>query len=55
MFIDLMPDVALVCAEQADRQGNLYTGPNTGIWHVAHQERLPGRFLVELRTFGETW
>ena len=24
-----MPDVALVCAEQADRQGNLYTGPNT--------------------------
>jgi malonate decarboxylase alpha subunit len=29
MFIDLMPDVALVCAEQADRQGNLYTGPNT--------------------------
>jgi malonate decarboxylase alpha subunit len=29
MFMDLMPDVALVCAEQADRQGNLYTGPNT--------------------------
>src|SRR5271156_1524859 len=29
MFIDLMPDVALGCAEQADRQGNLYTGPNT--------------------------
>jgi malonate decarboxylase alpha subunit len=29
MFVDLMPDVALVCAEQADRQGNLYTGPNT--------------------------
>jgi malonate decarboxylase alpha subunit len=29
MFTDLMPDVALVCAEQADRQGNLYTGPNT--------------------------
>src|SRR5208282_3981267 len=29
MFVDLMPDVSLVCAEQADRQGNLYTGPNT--------------------------
>ncbi len=29
MFVDRMPDVALVCAEQADRQGNLYTGPNT--------------------------
>jgi malonate decarboxylase alpha subunit len=29
MFVDLMPDVALVCAEQADRLGNLYTGPNT--------------------------
>ncbi len=29
MFVDLMPDVALVCAEQADLQGNLYTGPNT--------------------------
>ncbi len=29
MFVDLMPDVALVCAEQADRQGNLFTGPNT--------------------------
>jgi malonate decarboxylase alpha subunit len=29
MFVDRTPDVALVCAEQADRQGNLYTGPNT--------------------------
>jgi malonate decarboxylase alpha subunit len=29
MFVDRMPQVALVCAEQADRQGNLYTGPNT--------------------------
>src|SRR5258708_5383792 len=29
MFVDLMPDVALVCAELADRHGNLYTGPNT--------------------------
>src|ERR1035438_154114 len=29
MFVDLTPDVALVCAVQADRQGNLYTGPNT--------------------------
>ncbi len=29
MFVDLSPDVALVCAEAADRDGNLYTGPNT--------------------------
>jgi malonate decarboxylase alpha subunit len=29
MFIDLTPKVALVCAEQADVHGNLYTGPNT--------------------------
>ena len=29
MFVDLIPDIALVCAEQADREGNLYTGPNT--------------------------
>ena len=29
MFIDLTPDVALLCAAKADRDGNLYTGPNT--------------------------
>src|SRR5580693_9384312 len=29
MFVDLIPDAALVCAERADRQGNIYTGPNT--------------------------
>jgi len=29
MFIDLTPQVALVCAEQADAHGNLYTGANT--------------------------
>jgi malonate decarboxylase alpha subunit len=29
MFIDLTPQVALVCAVQADRDGNLYTGANT--------------------------
>src|SRR6202041_2572703 len=29
MFIDLTPHVALVCAEQADAEGNLYTGANT--------------------------
>ncbi len=29
MFVDLTPNVALVCAVQADREGNLYTGPNT--------------------------
>ncbi|MGN6652455.1 malonate decarboxylase subunit alpha [Trinickia sp.] len=29
MFVDLTPRVALLCAEKADRHGNLYTGPNT--------------------------
>lgn len=29
MFVDLTPNVALVCAEKADLAGNLYTGPNT--------------------------
>jgi malonate decarboxylase alpha subunit len=29
MFVDLTPHVALICAEKADRAGNLYTGPNT--------------------------
>lgn len=29
MFVDLAPDVVLLCAEKADRDGNLYTGPNT--------------------------
>src|SRR5215467_4403661 len=29
MLIDLTPQVALVCAAQADRHGNLYTGANT--------------------------
>jgi malonate decarboxylase alpha subunit len=28
-FIDLTPRIALVAAESADRDGNLYTGPNT--------------------------
>ena len=28
-FVDLTPDVALVAAQAADREGNLYTGPNT--------------------------
>jgi malonate decarboxylase alpha subunit len=28
-FVDLTPRVSLVCAQAADRQGNLYTGPNT--------------------------
>jgi malonate decarboxylase alpha subunit len=28
-FVDLTPQVALVCAQAADREGNLYTGPNT--------------------------
>lgn len=29
MFLDLAPQVALVAAVSADREGNLYTGPNT--------------------------
>lgn len=29
MFVDLPPNVALLCAEAADEDGNLYTGPNT--------------------------
>jgi malonate decarboxylase alpha subunit len=29
LLVDLAPNVVLVCAEQADRGGNLYTGPNT--------------------------
>ena len=29
MLIDLQPDVALLCAAQADRDGNLFTGANT--------------------------
>ncbi len=28
-FMDLTPHVALIAANQADRDGNLYTGPNT--------------------------
>lgn len=28
-FVDLTPQVSLVCAAAADRAGNLYTGPNT--------------------------
>src|SRR5262249_8316364 len=28
-FMDLTPHVALIAARQADREGNLYTGPNT--------------------------
>src|SRR5246127_284051 len=29
LLVDLVPNVVLVCAEQADPEGNLYTGPNT--------------------------
>jgi malonate decarboxylase alpha subunit len=29
LLVDLAPNVVLVCAEQADPEGNLYTGPNT--------------------------
>lgn len=29
LFVDLIPDVALIAAEKADAAGNLYTGPNT--------------------------
>jgi malonate decarboxylase alpha subunit len=29
LLVDLIPNLVLVCAEQADAEGNLYTGPNT--------------------------
>ena len=29
MLVDLAPNVVLICAEEADRAGNLYTRPNT--------------------------
>jgi malonate decarboxylase alpha subunit len=29
LLVDLTPNVVLVCAEQADSEGNLYTGPGT--------------------------
>src|SRR6202161_4856781 len=29
LLVDLVPNVVLVCAEQADAEDNLYTGPNT--------------------------
>jgi malonate decarboxylase alpha subunit len=29
LLVDLIPSAVLVCAEQADCEGNLYTGPNT--------------------------
>ncbi|MFD7921411.1 malonate decarboxylase subunit alpha [Streptomyces sp. NPDC059740] len=29
MYLDLFPQVSLVAAEKGDREGNLYTGPNT--------------------------
>jgi malonate decarboxylase alpha subunit len=29
LFVDLAPRVVLVCAEEGDADGNLYTGPNT--------------------------
>jgi len=29
LLVDLIPNVVLVCAEQADAEGNLFTGPNT--------------------------
>src|SRR5271168_1088709 len=29
LLVDLIPNLVLVCAEQADHEGNLFTGPNT--------------------------
>lgn len=29
LFVDLIPNIALVAADKADAEGNLYTGPNT--------------------------
>ena len=45
MFVDLAPDVALLCAEQADRDGNLYTGPE----HRGHPDDRRGRRLPRRR------
>ena len=38
MFVDLAPDVVLLCAEQADRDGNLYTGAE----HRGHADHRRG-------------
>lgn len=29
LFVDLIPDICLIAADEADAEGNLYTGPNT--------------------------
>src|SRR5580692_5361949 len=29
LFVDLAPNAVLVCAEKADKHGNIYTGPDT--------------------------
>src|SRR5258706_12255755 len=29
LLVDLIPNLVLVCADQADQEGNLFTGPNT--------------------------
>src|SRR6266403_1619528 len=39
-FMDLTPHVALIAAVQADRDGNLYTGPNTEV-HLRSSMTLP--------------
>ena len=39
LLVDLVPNVVLVCAEQADPEGNLYTGPNTENAHRSLSRR----------------
>jgi malonate decarboxylase alpha subunit len=46
MFVDLMPDVARVCAEQADRQGGLYTGRTPRTRRPLSRDGLPRRVVV---------
>jgi malonate decarboxylase alpha subunit len=43
MFIDLMPNIALVCAEQADAQGTLHRRQYRGHTHHRRGHRFPSR------------
>jgi malonate decarboxylase alpha subunit len=51
LLVDLAPNVVLVCAEQADSEGNLYTGPGTEdtpvIVEAAAFERPRGQYCAQ--------
>jgi malonate decarboxylase alpha subunit len=51
LLVDLSPNVALICAEQGDRKGNLYTVPNTDDTPVI-AEAAAFRGLVDRRGSG---